>query len=180
MVEEREIIIQILYAKKPIIRKNKYEIADLNNIIKKIEKYRIIKHEPFYSSYKLYKYLEVSECKPITLIKVIIFKTKKQFVYYLTTNVHNLKEQEIETIRKKYGFENLSIAPRKEVLKIHYNHPITPLFALSNNNYSYIYNINELKNIVEEEIYCSFNELNTICINKKEFIEKLETCRSKS
>ncbi|MFQ6837703.1 MAG: hypothetical protein ACLRSU_09325 [Thomasclavelia spiroformis] len=171
---------QILYAKKPIIRKNKYEIADLNNIIKKIEKYRIIKHEPFYSSYKLYKYLEVSECKPITLIKVIIFKTKKQFVYYLTTNVHNLKEQEIETIRKKYGFENLSIAPRKEVLKIHYNHPITPLFALSNNNYSYIYNINELKNIVEEEIYCSFNELNTICINKKEFIEKLETCRSKS
>ncbi|WP_289106348.1 hypothetical protein, partial [uncultured Bilophila sp.] len=29
----------LLYAKKPIIRKNKYEIADLNNIIKKIEKY---------------------------------------------------------------------------------------------------------------------------------------------
>lgn len=169
----------IIYAKKPLIRNNKYEIMDLNTITEKIESFRIIQHEPCYSSYKLYKYLETIECKPITLIKVIIFKTNQQFIYYLTTNIHNLNEQEIETIRKKYGFENLSIAPRKEVTKIHYNHPITPLFALSNNSYLYIYDIDELKNITEKELYCSFDELNTLCINKEEFIEKLKKSRLK-
>ncbi len=161
----------ILYGKKTWID---YDI-DEHTVLKAIKHYRIIHHEPYYSSYKLYKYLESNEGKKINLIKVIIFKTNQKFVYYLTTNIHNLSEKEIENIKQKHHFNDLSIAPRKEVSQIHYNHPITPLNALLNTDDNiYIYNIDELKNITEQEIYCSFNELKTICVNKEEFIEELQ------